>query len=281
MANILLEGNLASISFPNLVQLLRLEQKDCKLELSRVAVSQSAEMYFSKGQLKYAAVNTLTGEDAMLRIICWWNCGEFKVLAVDQAEMPSPNITKQIDWILLEGMRRMDECHQFKALLPDLASAVSFTQEALDAFKWDRSDPPEWIPHWMRRLPRSFSIAQLFDISTLGAEESCAALKSLLYTNATVAHTVDGDVDPAHAPIQRTRFDSFSLIVMEYVGYDVARSLVESAVQEIGAEAMESLTFGQMVDLSDRLGLAISRMVGFDEGQDAMRKLRARITSLL
>lgn len=280
MGNILLEGNLASISFPNLVQLMRMEQKTAKLELTRVEVSQSAEMYFHNGNLKWAQVNALRGEDAMFRIICYWNVGEFKVMAIDESEIPGTNITRQIDWILLEGMRRMDECHAFKALLPDLTSAVSFTQEALDAFEWDRADPPEWIPHWMRRLPRSFSMAQLFELSSLGHKESCDALKALLYTNASVAHTSEG-VDPAYQPVQKTRFDSFSLIVMEYVGYDVARNLVESAVQEMGVHDMENLTFGQMVDLSDRLGMAISRMVGFDQGQDAMRKLRARITSLL
>jgi hypothetical protein len=280
MGNILLEGNLASISFPNLVQLMRMEQKTAKLELSRVEVSQSAEMYFLKGHLKYASVNALRGEDAMFRIICWWNVGEFKVHGCEEHELPDHNITRQIDWILLEGMRRMDECHQFKALLPDLTAAVSFTQEALDAFEWDRAEPPEWIPHWMRRLPRSFSMAQMFEMSGMGHKETCDALKALLYTNGTFAHSEEG-MDPAFKPIEKTKFDSFALIVMEYVGYDVARNLVESAVQEMGVHDMENLTFGQMVDLSDRLGMAISRMVGFDQGQDAMRKLRARITSLL
>ena len=49
----------------------------------------------------------------------------------------------------------------------------------------------------------------------------------------------------------------------------------------MGLSDLENVTFGQMVDLSDRLGMAISRMVGFDQGQECMRKLRARITSLL
>ncbi|MBM3270324.1 MAG: DUF4388 domain-containing protein [Candidatus Sericytochromatia bacterium] len=280
MASVLLEGNLASISFPNLVQLMRMEQKTAKMELSRVEVSQTAEMYFVNGQLKYASVNALRGEEAMFRIICWWNVGEFKVLAVEEADVPEVNISRQIDWILLEGMRRMDECHAFKALLPDLTDAVSFTQEALDAFEWDRAEPPEWIPHWMRRLPRSFSMAQMFELSNLGHKETCDALKALLYTNGTFAHS-DDETALANKPLEKTKFDSFALIVMEYVGYDVARNLVESAVQEMGVHDMENLTFGQMVDLSDRLGMAISRMVGFDQGQDAMRKLRARITSLL
>lgn len=282
MSNLtLLEGNIASISFPNLVQLIKLEQKTAKLELSRVEISQSADMFFVGGNLKYAAVNALRGEEAMFRIICWWKSGTFRVLEILPDEVPESNINRQIDWVLLEGMRRMDECHHFKGIVQDLTSAVSYTQDALDAFQWDRAEPPEWIPHWMRKLPRSFTLAQFFEQSTLGEMESCAALKSMLYTGAAVAHSSDSGADMASAPIQRTRFDSFALIVMEYVGYEVANNLVESACQEMGLMDLENVTFGQMVDLSDRLGMAISRMVGFDQGQECMRKLRARITSLL
>lgn len=282
MANLtLLEGNIASISFPNLVQLIKLEQKTAKLELSRVEIGQAAEMYFVGGNLKYASVNALRGEDAMFRIICWWKVGSFKVVECAADEVPEHNISRQVDWVLLEGMRRMDECHHYKGLIADLTTAVSYTQDALDAFQWDRQDPPEWIPHWMRKLPRSFTLAQFFAESRLGEMETCGALKSLLYTGAAVAHSADHGPDLASAPIQRTRFDSFSLIVMEYVGYEVANNLVDSACREMGLADLENVTFGQMVDLSDRLGMAISRMVGFDQGQECMRKLRARITSLL
>ena len=278
---LLLEGNVASISFPNLVQLLKLEQKTAKLELSRVEIGQTAEMYFVGGNLKYAAVNALRGEDAMFRIICWWKVGVFKVTEIQTDEIPAHNISRPIDWVLLEGMRRMDECHHYKGIVHDLTTAVSYTQDALDAFQWDRQDPPEWIPHWMRKLPRSFTLAQFFDNSHLGELETCAALKSLLYTGAAMAHHAGSAPDIATSPIQRTRFDSFALIVMEYLGYEVANNLVEAACQEMGIVHLDNVTFGQMVDLSDRLGMAVSRMVGFDQGQECMRKLRARITSLL
>ena len=278
---LLLEGNVASISFPNLVQLLKLEQKTAKLELSRVEIGQTAEMYFVGGNLKYAAVNALRGEDAMFRIICWWKVGVFKVTEIDKDEIPAHNISRPIDWVLLEGMRRMDECHHYKGIVHDLTTAVSYTQDALDAFQWDRQDPPEWIPHWMRKLPRSFTLAQFFDSSHLGELETCAALKSLLYTGAAMAHQPGSSPDIANSPIQRTRFDSFALIVMEYLGYEIANNLVEAACQEMGVMDLDQVTFGQMVDLSDRLGMAVSRMVGFDQGQECMRKLRARITSLL
>jgi len=278
---LLLEGNVASISFPNLVQLLKLEQKTAKLELSRVEIGQTAEMYFVGGNLKYAAVNALRGEDAMFRIICWWKVGVFKVTEIEKDEIPTHNISRPIDWVLLEGMRRMDECHHYKGIVHDLTTAVSYTQDALDAFQWDRQDPPEWIPHWMRKLPRSFTLAQFFDSSHLGELETCAALKSLLYTGAAMAHQAGTSPDIASSPIQRTRFDSFALIVMEYLGYEIANNLVEAACQEMGVMDLDQVTFGQMVDLSDRLGMAVSRMVGFDQGQECMRKLRARITSLL
>lgn len=276
--NLLLEGNIGLISFPNLVQLIKLEQKTAKIELQRVEIGQTATMYFHNGALTFANVNSLYGEEAMFRIICWWQTGTFYVYQVNDEDLPERNIKRQVDWILLEGMRRMDECGTFKQMLPHITSCVSFTQRGLDAFRWDGQDPPEWIPHWMRRLPRSYSMAQMFDYSNLGEMETCNCLKTLLSTHAVAIHTAD---TAANEPAQRTRFDSFALIVMEYVGYEVAHNLVESACQELGIHDLDAVSFGQMIDISDRLGMAISRMVGFDQGQEAMRKLRARITSLI
>lgn len=275
---LLLEGNIGLISFPNLVQLIKLEQKTAKIELQRVEIGQSATMYFHNGALTYANVNSLYGEEAMFRIICWWQTGTFHVYQVAPENLPAANIKRQVDWILLEGMRRMDECGAFRKMLPQITSCVSFTQKGLDAFRWDGTEPPEWIPHWMRQLPRSFSMAQMFDSSCLGEMETCNCIKALLATQALGIH---GENEQGAGIEQRTRFDSFALIVMEYVGYEMAHSLVEGACRELGIADLEKIAFGQMLDVSDRLGMAISRMVGFDQGQDAMRKLRARITSLI
>lgn len=279
MATLLLEGNLGLISLPNLVQLIRMERKTGRLELSRVEINQHAVLYFNDGQLIYAAVNLLRGEEAMFRILAWWTAGTFKLTAEATHDLPAANLGRPVDWLLLEGMRKMDENGALRGHVPEITTALSYTDAGLAAFSWDRADPPEWIPHWLRTLPRTFSLAQVFEVCHLGETDTCQNLAVLLQTGALASHhQVDAQ---ASAPLQRTRLDSFALVVMEFVGYEAAYRLVEGVCHELGMTDLESASFGQMVNLADRLSGNLTRQLGEELGNQAMKKLRARITSLL
>lgn len=286
--NTLLEGNLGHISLPNLMQLISLEQKSAILTLSRVEIGQSAELCFRNGQLISARVNNLMGDIAMYRIIGWWNAGSFKLMnaADDQYELPEQNIASRMDYLLLEGMRQMDATSQYRELVPELTSAVSFTQAALDSFAWDRSDPPEWIPAFVRALPRSFSMAQLHNACDFDEVRLANLVRMLLSTQAVRIHqdtgysTMGYDFGEATAP-KSTRHEAFAQLLMEFVGYEQAYGILDQVIYDLGWDDLDSATFGQLLDLCDRLAHALTQFIDRKQVNDAMRRLRARATSLV
>jgi hypothetical protein len=283
-SNSLLEGNLGHISLPNLVQLIALEQKTATLTLNRVEIGQTAELVFHQGHLISARVNHLEGDYAMYRILGWWNNGMFKLLGTADEDLPEANITLRMDYLLLEGMRQMDACAQYRELVPHLTSAVSFTQSALDSFGWDRAEPPEWIPYDIRNLPRSFSMAQLHAITNLDEVRLGSLMKMLLSTQAVRVHTAAVDFsgdNPLGDQPKSTRYEAFAQLIMEYVGYEQAYGLVDQSLYDLGWEDLETVSFTQLLDLCDRLSMALNQHCDRKQVNDATRRLRARATSVI
>ena len=286
-SNVLLEGNLGHISLPNLMQLIAMEQKTAALTLSRVEIGQHAVLIFRNGTLISATVNNLVGDLAMYRIIGWWNAGTFKLVAVeDEYELPEPNVSSRMDYLLLEGMRQMDATAQYRELVPQLISAVSFTQAALDSFAWDRSEPPEWIPGFVRALPRSFSMAQLHQACELDEIRLANLMRMLLSTHAVRVHTdavnyADNGYDFGADKPKSTRYEAFAQLLMEYVGYEAAYGLLDQVIYDLGWDDLEAATFNQLLDLCDRLSHGLGQNIDRKQVNDAMRRLRARATSLV
>jgi hypothetical protein len=284
--NVLLEGNLGAVSLPNLAQLIFLEQKTAALTLNRVELGQTAEMIFRRGELIFAHVNNLVGNEAMYRIVGWWNAGTFKVIELTDEELPEPNISARLDYLLLEGMRRMDANADVRSLVPNLTSAVSFTQSALDSFSWDQADPPEWIPHAVRQLPRSFSVSQLHHVSDMDETRMGGLLKMLLSPQAVRVHTPNANYDDdgfssyEDGP-KSTRYEAFAQLLMEYVGYEQAYGMLDATIYELGWEDIDAVTFSQLIDMADRLSMGLMASVDRKKVIEAQRRLRARATSLV
>ncbi|MEB3330723.1 MAG: DUF4388 domain-containing protein [Candidatus Sericytochromatia bacterium] len=282
-SNVLLEGNLGPISLPNLLQLIALEQKTASLQLLRVEVGQSAELVFRHGDLVNARVNHIAGDLAVYRILGWWTSGTFKLVALDEdGDLGPPDVTCRMDYLLLEGMRQLDATHAYRTLVPHLTSAVSFTQAALDSFQWDQAQPPEWIPQYVRGLPRSFTVAQLHHACDLDEMRLSNLMRMLLATQAVRVHTDEAQsgFTFGHQP-QATRYQAFAQLVMEYVGYERAHEILDAVLYDLGWSELESCTFHQLLDLSDRLSHALSAHVDRKQMTELMRRLRARATSLV
>lgn len=290
----LLEGNLGSISLANLVQLIGLEQKSARLTLRRVEIGQEAELLFRRGELVDAEVNGMRGNEAVIRIVNWWNAGTFKLVALNPFEEPEKTVTSRMDFLLLESMRQLDEAGYVREFLPNLTSAASFTQSALDAFRWDVSDPAEWLPHAIRQLPRSFSMAQLLAVMPAPESEISDLLKMLLATQAIRVHPpADGGMPGAPeaeafspapgAPMEapNSRYESFAQLLMEYVGFEQAYGLVDQTLYDLGFEDLDGLTMSQLLDLCDRMSGSLSQHLDRKKQHEAARRLRARATSLL
>lgn len=271
MSVVLLEGNIALISLFNLLQFVKLEQKTCAMDIEITILNQKARMFFNAGQLCYSEVNMLRGPEAMYRIICWWNTGQFKIYEADLEDLPEANIEVPLESILLESARYMDECATFRNTVTSLKSGLTFSDPAVAAIQDGK------LPDFVKDLPRSFNIARYFDISPYSHWDACEFLKEMLKAKGLI---VGGD--DLRSTKDLTPIDSLHMIVMEYIGIGDSKALVQAALTELEFTADQTLGFSQLLSLADYLTEKIAIQLGDEEkAQEALYRLRARITSLV
>jgi hypothetical protein len=116
-----LTGTLRDLSLPNLVQVQCSEQNQSRVVLTRG--KRQGTLIFANGELIYAQVGDLAGEDAVYELLTWEE-GDFRV--DDQVSAPERNVTAPWSALLVEGLRRADEAR---------AERDSFLQTRLRALK--------------------------------------------------------------------------------------------------------------------------------------------------
>ena len=109
-------------------------------------------------------------------------------------------------------------------------------------------------------------------------------MKMLLSTQAVRVHT--GPVDewgenPLNDAPKSTRYEAFAQLVVEYTGYEAAYALVDQSLYDLGWDDLESVSFTQLLDLCDRLSMALNQHCDRKQVNEAARRLRARATSVL
>ena len=100
-------GTLAQMSVVDLLQTLDIGRKSCSLVLTRNG--QRAEMQFHDGQLVHAALGTLTGEEAVYKVVAWTD-GSFQI-DFQRRECPR-TIQHSTQSVLLEALRIFDEAQR-------------------------------------------------------------------------------------------------------------------------------------------------------------------------
>jgi DNA-binding response OmpR family regulator/predicted regulator of Ras-like GTPase activity (Roadblock/LC7/MglB family) len=98
------QGNLRSLSLPNIVQINCAERNEALLRIRQAG--QEGKVYFAEGNVVHAALGKKTGADAVYELLTWEE-GEFEL----QMGVSAPKRTIEGSWsgLLLEGARRMDE----------------------------------------------------------------------------------------------------------------------------------------------------------------------------
>ncbi|PIQ24536.1 hypothetical protein COW36_10995 [bacterium (Candidatus Blackallbacteria) CG17_big_fil_post_rev_8_21_14_2_50_48_46] len=269
---VLLEGDLAYISLFNLLQFIKLEQKDCLFKVEVKEVAQEAYVYFEMGRIMYARLNRLTGPDAMYRLIGWWSSGHFQMTELTRDELPLTNIEVSLDAVLMESARYMDEFADLREVLPTLTSGVRISSNALQMVQDGR------LPDFTKLLPRSFTVARFFEICPYNQWDSLKFLKEMITHKAFQV----GSGEDLRSTVILTPIDSLESIVMEFVGIEDSHIMIEEVLQELGFDRFQKFGFNQLLSVSDKLMERIApQMKNEDEVQEAMYRLRARITSLL
>jgi hypothetical protein len=114
-----IEGDLADIGVPTMVQMICMERRNLALFVQRQG--EEAAVHFDAGQVVHASLGELQGEDAIYRLLTWTD-GTFQLTS--GAAVPAQTIRRDWNQLLLEGMRKLDESRRDRGL--------ALTRSALD-----------------------------------------------------------------------------------------------------------------------------------------------------
>ena len=101
-----IQGRLEEMSMTDLLQSLEMGQKSCKLVVRRE--DEQADLYFTHGQCRDAAIGKLQGDDAVYKVILWTE-GEFEIDFNAGNVSPRTTTTRNTTGLLMEAMRLIDE----------------------------------------------------------------------------------------------------------------------------------------------------------------------------
>ncbi len=101
-----MSGQLADYPLPELLQFLQGMRKRVHLLVERAEPRQSAGIYFHAGRPIHAYLPPLEGDDAVLALLSW---GQGRFLLIEDAVPERETVASELQALLLEGLRRLDE----------------------------------------------------------------------------------------------------------------------------------------------------------------------------
>jgi len=102
-----LRGSLSQMNVIDLVQSLEMGRKNCQLTMTNGA--EKCEMYFTGGQVKHAAYGSVSGDEAVFKVLRWTD-GNFQINFEGKTTQETTTLNTQ--GLLMEGLRLLDESHR-------------------------------------------------------------------------------------------------------------------------------------------------------------------------
>ena len=100
----ILRGSLAQMNVVDLVQSLEMGRKSCSLTMTNG--DEKCEMFFTQGQVKHAGYGSITGDEAVFKVLRWTE-GNFEVDFDGKTAKETTTLNTQ--GLLMEGLRMLDE----------------------------------------------------------------------------------------------------------------------------------------------------------------------------
>ncbi len=111
----ILRGSLAQMNVIDLVQSLEMGRKSCRLTLTND--QDRCEMYFKDGQVTHAAYGSMSGDEAVFKVLRWTG-GTFQVDFEGKTSQQTTTLNTQ--GLLMEGLRLLDEANRDAAESEDV-----------------------------------------------------------------------------------------------------------------------------------------------------------------
>jgi hypothetical protein len=98
-------GKLQEMSLPTLIQMICTEQRKAALVVRHERLEEGV-LFFEGGEIVHARVGSLVGADAVYQLLQWQN-GAFHL--GDQVRIPRRTVNQPWRYLVLEGMKKLDE----------------------------------------------------------------------------------------------------------------------------------------------------------------------------
>jgi hypothetical protein len=97
-------GNLSQMNVIDLMQSLEMGRKSCQLKLNNEG--DKCEVFFAEGQVKHATYGSLTGDQAVFKVLRWTG-GNFELNFEGKTDQETTQLNTQ--GLLMEGLRLLDK----------------------------------------------------------------------------------------------------------------------------------------------------------------------------
>jgi CheY-like chemotaxis protein len=104
----ILRGSLSQMNVIDLVQSLEMGRKSCLLTMTK-GNNDKCEIYFAQGQAKHAAYGSVTGDEAVFKVLRWTE-GNFQIDFNGKSSQETTTLNTQ--GLLMEGLRLLDEAQR-------------------------------------------------------------------------------------------------------------------------------------------------------------------------
>lgn len=113
-------GNLSQMNVIDLMQSLEMGRKSCQLKLNNHG--DKCEVFFVEGQVKHATYGSLTGDEAVFKVLRWTG-GNFELNFEGKTDQETTKLNTQ--GLLMEGLRLLDESQRESGAEPAEDSGAS------------------------------------------------------------------------------------------------------------------------------------------------------------
>jgi len=271
-----LQGSLADISLPDVIQLVSVSGKTGVFTISGEGAD--GKIYLKEGQIVDAAAGKLAGDLAVYEMATWRK-GQFIFTANVAPERVT--VTKSNTSLMMEAARRIDEYRVLQRKIPNLDAVPYFLPREPGQDQITLS-PQEWAV--VTKVDGQLSIRGLEESTGLPAFDVCKVLYGLVTSGLIALRPVEekpgqtAAANPASGPSGPSLRSLFALaenvrkLADESVGlagsvavekqYRIARADIEAGK---GMPAVKALV--------DRLARAISLLEGGDKAGEFLRKV--------
>ena len=269
-----LQGSLADIALPDVIQLVSVSGKTGAFTLSGDGVD--GKIFIKDGQITDAVAGKLGGEYAVYEM-AGWHKGQFIFTAGIESERVTVN--KSNTSLMMEAARRLDEWRVLQRKIASMDLVPYFLPREAGQDQITLS-PQEWAI--VTKVDGQLSIAKLEEAVGLPAFDVCKVLFGLL-TSGLIALRATEEKPAQAAPVVPSQRSLLALA-------ENVRKLADESVGLSGSIAVEKQYriarveieagggMNSVQNLVDRLARAISLLEGGDKAGEFLRKVTPLIS---